>query len=425
MKRYELIMECTPKGRVRYFGYTGYKYLSDDDLNFFKLDIQRAEEQEREKFEPKKEVNSELEDAFLRLVQEFTEKEMAEIEANADDATADEMPEIDANTDDTTDEDKVEADTEDDALEIAKPKVKKGAKKKQPSAQERLDKMVGLQRVKKEIEQMKVMVQFNLCRKQLKLSTESDGRYHMVFTGNPGTGKTTVAKLIGEIYRDMGVLSSGHVIVTERAKLVGEYIGQTELKTREEIDCARGGILFIDEAYTLMNTTKKDSNDFGKEVLNTLLTVLSEPDPNLIIVLAGYEDKMKTLFEYNPGLRDRFPVQLHFEDYEADELMQITHNLLKEREFELSPEADERLRELVESAVADKDVNFGNGRWVHNLVEHHVLMNMAQRVMSSPYNPNDRRLFTMIEECDIEAAAEEVLVGKSVVELPRRIGFTA
>ncbi len=407
MKKYELIMECTPKGRVRYFGYTGYKYLSDGDLNFFKWEIQRAEEQEREKFEPKKEVNSELEDAFLRLVQEFTEKELDEIDANA------------------TDDEKAETDAEDYELDLAEPEAQADVEWQKSTAQERLDKMVGLQRVKKEIEQMRVMVQFNLCRKQLNLSTDSDGRYHMVFTGNPGTGKTTVAKLIGEIYHDMGVLSSGHVVVTERSKLVGEYIGQTELKTREEIDHARGGILFIDEAYTLMNSTKKESNDFGKEVLNTLLTVLAEPDPDFIVVLAGYDDKMQTLFEHNPGLRDRFPVQLHFEDYDADELMQITYNLLKKREFALSPEADTRLRTLVETAVKEKDVDFGNGRWVHNLVEHHVVMNMAQRVMSSPYNPDDRRLFTMIEVCDIEAAVQELRVGKPVVELPRRIGFTA
>ncbi len=422
MRKYELVAECTPQGRIRYFGYTGYKYVPKMDIELHELLMKRAEEEEVEKWKPKVETvcgtSDSAEDEFERLLNEFIAKENEEIaKSEAREADASESNGVDLGYD--TEE---EVQEEIERLEKEAQQLKE---ERFSSANERLEKMIGLGRVKKEIEQMRVMTQFDLNRRRLKLCVRADDRYHMIFTGNPGTGKTTVAKLIGDFYYGMGILTRGHVVVTERSKLIGEYIGQTEMKTREAIAEARGGVLFIDEAYTLIRSVYKETNDFGREVMNTLLTVLSEPEPDLIVILAGYEDKMQNLFQCNPGLKDRFPIHLHFEDYSAEELMRIACALLEERNFELSPAAETALRDLIVSSVEHKDKEFGNGRWVHNLIEHHVIRNMAQRVMSSPFDPDDRCLFMMIEKTDIEDAAREMSPGKNVVRMPQRIGFTA
>ena len=227
----------------------------------------------------------------------------------------------------------------------------------------------------------------------------------MLFLGNPGTGKTTVAKLVGEIYHNMGLLSKGHTVETNRSKLVGEYIGMTEKKTLEAIEEARGGVLFIDEAYTLVSH-ESDTKDFGKEILNALLTVLSEPQPDMIVILAGYEDKMMNMMKTNPGLKDRFPLTFHFDDYSAEELMNT----------------------LIEKAAANRNEYFGNGRWVHNLIYQGIIKSMARRVMtSSPTERNiDIDMLCVIEESDIIETEKNFLSLKTAnISSPRPIGFRA
>ena len=192
------------------------------------------------------------------------------------------------------------------------------------SAEEELQQMVGLKQLKEDIQEARMMSLFLKERRELNLDLCGDSRYHMLFLGNPGTGKTTVARLVGKMYHQMGLLSKGHTVETCRTNLVGEYLGHTEKNTKEAIEEARGGVLFIDEAYTLIEGGS-DTKDYGKEVINALLTVLSEPNPDMIVILAGYEDKMKKLLKSNPGLKDRFPLRFHFEDYTADELSEIAH----------------------------------------------------------------------------------------------------
>ena len=288
-----------------------------------------------------------------------------------------------------------------------------------------LDQMVGMERLKQEIADARTMALFNKTRRELQLDKETEHRYHMLFFGNPGTGKTTVANLIAKMYHDMGLLSSGHTVETNRAKLVGEYIGQTEMKTLEAIESARGGVLFIDEAYTLIST-EQGSKDFGKEVLNTLLSVLSEPNPDMIVILAGYEDKMERLIHFNPGLKDRFPLHFHFDDYTPDQLMCIAKGVLDKRHFELTCEAEAHLRLWVKEEVEQKNANFSNGRWVHNIIEHGVVVSMARRVMQQSMATPNRELFSRIEAVDIDSArctmeANKMIQMKSV----RRIGFSA
>ncbi len=298
------------------------------------------------------------------------------------------------------------------------------AEANEKTALQRLDDLTGLAGVKHAVHEARLMALFTQRRKELGLDVSGENRNHILFFGNPGTGKTTVARLIGEIYHEMGLLSRGHTVETERAKLVGEYIGQTEQRTNAAIEAARGGVLFIDEAYTLVH--KDDSRDFGKEAINALLTVLAEPNPDMIVILAGYENKMQDLFQFNPGLKDRFPLQFRFEDYTADELLEMAHRLLTERNFELTEAAAYRLEALVQEAVAHKDEHFGNGRWIHNLVEHGILKRMARRVMSQPFRDDDAGLFCRIEEADILGVEQDFL--QKVLpkaNVPRRIGFIA
>lgn len=294
-------------------------------------------------------------------------------------------------------------------------------------AEKKLAAMVGLQRVKDDIQEARTMALFNKKRAEYCLQTNDKNCNHMLFLGNPGTGKTTVARLIGKMYYGMGLLSKGHTVETNRAKLVGEFIGMTEKKVLETIEEARGGVLFIDEAYALV-TDETDKKDFGREVLNALLTVLSEPNPDMIIILAGYEDKMNVMLKTNPGLKDRFPLTFHFEDYSASELMEIACRTLDERNFNLTEDARDCLAGIIERYSANRDCYFGNGRWVHNLIEQGIIKSMARRVMSSPAANGlfDVNLFCTVEKDDVLDAERNFLQSKTIrMFSPRPIGFRA
>lgn len=294
-------------------------------------------------------------------------------------------------------------------------------------AERELEAMVGLQRLKDDMKEARMMAMFNKKRAEMCLQTDGEQRNHMLFMGNPGTGKTTVAKLVGQMYHSMGLLSKGHTVETNRSKLVGEYIGMTEKKTLDAIEEARGGVLFIDEAYTLVSH-ESDTKDFGKEVLNALLTVLSEPEPDMIIILAGYEDKMADMMKTNPGLKDRFPLTFHFDDYSAGELLEMACRTLKAGNYRLTEEAHKCLASLIEKASAQRDEYFGNGRWVHNLIYQGIIKSMARRVMSdSAAGSNiDISLLCDIQEVDIMEAERNFLsLNSSRISSPRPIGFRA
>ena len=297
---------------------------------------------------------------------------------------------------------------------------------KNNDAEKELEEMIGLRKVKDDMKDARLMSMFKKKRADMCLQKNKENVNHMLFLGNPGTGKTTVAKLVGQIYHNMGLLSKGHTVETNRAKLVGEYIGMTEKVTLEVIEQARGGVLFIDEAYTLISNRDSDSKDFGKEVVNALLTVLSEPDPDMIIIMAGYEDKMNNMLNTNPGLKDRFPLNFTFENYNEDELMEIACSLLEKDNYKLTDAARDRLHLLMEKAVANRDEHFGNGRWVHNLINQGVIKNMAKRVMLGGFTEHNKESLTQIEEADIIEAENNYLElrNKRTVSI-RPIGFRA
>lgn len=230
---------------------------------------------------------------------------------------------------------------------------------------EELNNMIGLSMVKNEINTLCNFVIMKKKREEEGLKSPSIS-YHCVFTGNPGTGKTTVARLLAGIYKDLGVLKKGHLVETDRSGLVAEYVGQTAVKTNKIIDSALDGVLFIDEAYTLAGG---GTNDFGPEAIATLLKRMEDDRERLVVILAGYNKEIETFINSNPGLRSRFNRYIHFEDYSATELYEIFCSLVKKEDYTLAADAAEFLQERLAAVVADKPRDFGNARYVRNLFE--------------------------------------------------------
>lgn len=282
---------------------------------------------------------------------------------------------------------------------------------------EQLDHMVGLQSVKSKLRTYSKIVQFN----KMRLSSDLPALpmpLHSMFLGSPGTGKTTVAKMIGSMLAEAGILSSGHVVVRERATLIGKYYNSEADKTLAAIEEAKGGILFIDEAYQLFQPD--DPKDPGRFVIETMLTALAaESSRDWMLILAGYPEPMKKLFDFNPGFKSRIPQSnvYIFEDFSLDELMEIAGNYLRKNNFSLSDAAREKLYYLVENALRIKDETFGNARYIETLIQTEILPSMASRVSDVGLYTTD--LLSVIQECDIPA------INPVVVEVPRRLGFIA
>ena len=267
------------------------------------------------------------------------------------------------------------------------------------SAINRLKSLVGLEHVKKQILDHTALVKLNKLR-ATKGMFNRNPPMHMVFTGNPGTGKTTIAKYIGEIYHSIGVLSSGHVVVTERTKLVSEWIGATEKNTKNAINSASGGVLFIDEAYNLF-VEASDRKDYGMRVIETLLTYLSADDTDMIVILAGYTDEMDRMLEANPGMKSRFPYVFHFEDYTPKELMQIGKMVLEREQYTMTPEAEKKLAKYIINEYDHKDEHFGNGRFVTRLITTHIIPSLSHRLLAKPVEKISIKEMTTIEACDV------------------------
>lgn len=245
-----------------------------------------------------------------------------------------------------------------------------------------LDGMIGLDSIKKKIKEYTTYLNFLKLRKEKGFDDSDKINLHAVFTGNPGTGKTTVAKMLGKIYQELGLLSKGHVIEADRSDLVAEYIGQTAPKTKEIIRKAKGGILFIDEAYALARKND-DSKDFGKEVIEILLKEMSDGDGDLAIIAAGYPEEMKTFLDSNPGMRSRFQMNYEFADYTPQELMQISDFSCSKRHIQFSSSAREIVYKKLVDAYRDRDRNFGNARYVNTILDE-CKMNMGLRIMRNP-----------------------------------------
>ena len=229
----------------------------------------------------------------------------------------------------------------------------------------KLNEMIGLSEVKESIKTLANFIRVNKKREEMGLKSPSIS-YHCVFSGNPGTGKTSVARILADIYRELGVLKKGHLVETDRSGLVAEYVGQTAVKTNKVIDSALDGVLFIDEAYSL---AQGGSEDFGREAIATLLKRMEDDRDWLVVILAGYTREIEDFIDTNPGLRSRFNRYIHFEDYSAEELYNIFCHIAQKNEYVVSDEAGIYLREHLEQTVAHKPKDFGNARYVRNLFE--------------------------------------------------------
>lgn len=261
-----------------------------------------------------------------------------------------------------------------------------------------LEGYIGLGSIKKEVENLINMVTVHNMRKEHGLPTV-ELSLHMVFSGNPGTGKTMIARLMAKIYRSLGILSKGHLTEVDRSGLVAGYVGQTAIKTSKVIEKAKGGVLFIDEAYAL---TDKGGNDFGGEAIDTLLKAMEDNREDLVVIVAGYDGLMDDFIASNPGLQSRFNRFLHFDDYTVDEMLDIFKMRCRGSKYEPTEEAMKEIKAFIEEESANDPIGFGNARGVRNIFER-VLVCQANRLAAAE-DITAEKLMEILPE-DVRAAA--------------------
>ncbi|MDE7262293.1 MAG: AAA family ATPase, partial [Oscillospiraceae bacterium] len=256
-----------------------------------------------------------------------------------------------------------------------------------------LDELIGLEMVKKDVDSLVNLVKVRKLRQERGMKTP-DMSFHLVFSGNPGTGKTTVARIVGKIYSALGILSKGHMVEVDRSGLVAGYVGQTAIKTKEVIDQALGGVLFIDEAYTL--SPPNADKDFGQEAIDTILKAMEDHRDDFVVIVAGYASLMPRFIDSNPGLKSRFNKYLYFEDYNGEQLFEIFQGRVQRNDYKLDEAAGAAVKDHLRELYEDRDENFGNARDVRNLFEK-IVAAQADRVAGLE-NPTDDDIRTITVE---------------------------
>lgn len=253
-----------------------------------------------------------------------------------------------------------------------------------------LNALVGLEKVKSKVQDLIVYQKIQKMRREQNLHSAKN-TLHLAFTGNPGTGKTTVARIVGRIYKQIGLLSKGHFVEVSRTDLIAGYQGQTALKVKKVIEQAKGGVLFIDEAYSITENDHTDS--YGRECLTELTKALEDYREDLVVIVAGYTEPMNQFFESNPGLKSRFNTFIKFDDYSSNELDEILVSMCKKNDYILTDEVKEKIHFYFEQQTSSKDKSFSNGRLVRNLFDD-LVMNHARRVINVE-NPGREELSTI------------------------------
>ena len=270
-----------------------------------------------------------------------------------------------------------------------------------PELLDELNSLAGLRTVKEKVNDLIAYQKVMRMREQSHLFS-AKSTLHLAFTGNPGTGKTTVARIVGRIYRQIGLLSKGHFIEVSRTDLIAGYQGQTALKVKDVIERAKGGVLFIDEAYSITENDHADS--YGRECLTELTKALEDYRDDLVVIVAGYTEPMKDFFDSNPGLKSRFNTFIEFDDYNETELNDILNMMCRKNDYTLSAGAAEKLKGKLSDKVANKDIQFANGRLVRNIYDD-LVMNHARRVVAIDH-PTCRELMEITEE-DVKGLGED------------------
>lgn len=289
------------------------------------------------------------------------------------------------------------------ALSPSAPKTKAEESPERPNLDEllaELDSLVGLEKIKQNVRSLINLAKVRKLREEEGLPTPAMS-LHLVFMGNPGTGKTTVARLISQLYYAIGVLSKGQLVEVDRSQLVAGYVGQTAIKTDEAVKKAIGGVLFIDEAYSL--TSAEGTNDFGHEAVETILKAMEDNRNDLVVIVAGYEELMENFIASNPGLESRFNRYFVFEDYNGEELYKIFESMCRKNKYEVTEDAAEYLKTHFENLYQTRDENFGNARHVRNVFENVVSVH-SDRVAQLEA-PTREDLVTVVKE-DVEKASE-------------------
>lgn len=240
-----------------------------------------------------------------------------------------------------------------------------------------LNQLVGLSKVKSKVNDLIAFQKVQLLRKEKGLHSPKS-TMHLAFTGNPGTGKTTVARIVGRMYKKLGLLSIGHFMEVSRTDLIAGYQGQTAHKVKEVIEKAKGGVLFIEEAYSITENDHSDS--YGRECLTELTKALEDYREDLVVIVAGYTEPMKQFFESNPGLKSRFNTFIEFDDYDANELMDILRFMSEKEDYVLTDRAQDVLKQLLFKATESSGIEFSNGRFIRNIFES-MIMNHARRIV--------------------------------------------
>ncbi len=273
----------------------------------------------------------------------------------------------------------------------AQPAPEEKPEESEKSGMEELEELIGLESVKHDVEELIGLAKVRKMREEKEMKAVPVS-LHLVFSGNPGTGKTTVARILAKLYKEIGILSGGQLIETDRSGLVAGYVGQTAIKTQKKIEEAMGGVLFIDEAYTL----NQEGENYGQESIDTILKAMEDHRDKFIVIVAGYTDLMRNFIESNPGLRSRFNKFFEFPDYTADELQQIFMMQCNKYQYKLTEEAEAAARERIIRMEAGKGENFANARAVRNLFEK-IITNQASRVADLE-NVDEETLITITIE---------------------------